>query len=237
MARYSLLSPCPHEALGFTNALERAGRAVRVARRGLSGAYGLTVAEWRMLRALRPPRNSTGPQCRRGRGPGTERRRARAPHAHLAPGRAPDRDRPRARGSAAVREARWRSPPAPGVPHSRRRALAGTAGIDNAHAAARDDQQHFPLLARAPDRGIDPVVGPAAVLPVRPSRVPPRAEGGRTSTQNPSTRLTTFLRGAPGAGQRGRCARRSKTESWSTTLTNFSADSVRPLPRSRDTGD
>jgi DNA-binding MarR family transcriptional regulator len=60
MARYSLLSPCPREALEFTNALERAGRALRVARRGLSCAYGLTVAEWRMLRALRPPRNSTG---------------------------------------------------------------------------------------------------------------------------------------------------------------------------------
>ena len=182
MARNSLLSPWPREALEFTNALERAGRALRIARRGLSGAYGLTVAEWRMLRALRPPRNSTG-RCPRGHRPGAERRRARAPPAHLAPGRAPDRDRPRARGPAAVREARWRSPPAPGVPHSRRRALAGTAGIDNAHAAARDDQQHFPLLARAPDRCIDPVVGPAAVLPVRPSRVPPGAEGGRTSTQ------------------------------------------------------
>jgi DNA-binding MarR family transcriptional regulator len=60
MARYSLLSPWPREALEFTNAVERAGRALRTARRGLSGAHGLTVAEWRMLRALRPPRNSTG---------------------------------------------------------------------------------------------------------------------------------------------------------------------------------
>jgi len=60
MARNSLLSPWPREALEFTNALESAGRALRVARRGLSGAYGLTVAEWRMLRALRPPRNTTG---------------------------------------------------------------------------------------------------------------------------------------------------------------------------------
>ena len=71
MARNSLLSPWPREALEFTNALERAGRALRVARRGLSGAYGLTVAEWRMLRALRPPRNSTGPSA--GVGVGRER--------------------------------------------------------------------------------------------------------------------------------------------------------------------
>ena len=60
MVCYSLLSPCAREALEFTNALERAGRALRIARRGLSCAYGLTVAEWRMLRALRSPRNSTG---------------------------------------------------------------------------------------------------------------------------------------------------------------------------------
>jgi DNA-binding MarR family transcriptional regulator len=59
MARYSILSTRPREALEFTNALERAARALRTARRGLSGAYGLTVAEWWMLRALRPPREST----------------------------------------------------------------------------------------------------------------------------------------------------------------------------------
>ena len=59
MARYSILSPWPREALEFTNALERAARALRTARRGLSGAYGLTVAEWQMLRALRSPRKST----------------------------------------------------------------------------------------------------------------------------------------------------------------------------------
>jgi len=58
MARYSILSTWPREALEFTNALERAARALRTARRGLSGAYGLTVAEWRMLRALRSPRKS-----------------------------------------------------------------------------------------------------------------------------------------------------------------------------------
>ena len=57
MARYSVLSTWPREALEFTNALERAARALRTARRGLSGAYGLTVAEWRMLRALRSPRS------------------------------------------------------------------------------------------------------------------------------------------------------------------------------------
>ena len=58
--RYSPLSPWPREALAFINALERAGRALRVARRGLSAAYGLTVAEWRMLRALRPPQHWSG---------------------------------------------------------------------------------------------------------------------------------------------------------------------------------
>ena len=71
MVRNSLLSPWPREALAFTNALESAGRALRVARRGLSGAYGLTVAEWRMLSALRPPRNTTG-RCA-GVGVGQER--------------------------------------------------------------------------------------------------------------------------------------------------------------------
>jgi len=59
MARYSILSTWPREALEFINALEGAARALRTARRGLSGAYGLTVAEWRMLRALRSPRKST----------------------------------------------------------------------------------------------------------------------------------------------------------------------------------
>ena len=57
MARYSILSTWPREALAFINALERAGRALRIARRGLSFAYGLTVAEWRMLRALRSSRS------------------------------------------------------------------------------------------------------------------------------------------------------------------------------------
>lgn len=59
MARYLILSTWPREALEFTNALERAARTLRTARRGLSSAYGLTVAEWRMLRALRSPRKST----------------------------------------------------------------------------------------------------------------------------------------------------------------------------------
>ena len=71
-ARYSPLSPWPREALAFINALERAGRALRVARRGLSGAYGLTVAEWRMLRALRPPQHWSG-SCA---GPVTHRERS-----------------------------------------------------------------------------------------------------------------------------------------------------------------
>jgi DNA-binding MarR family transcriptional regulator len=53
MARYSLLNPWPREALQFAAALERAGRWLLAARRGLSASYGLTVAEWRMLRAIR----------------------------------------------------------------------------------------------------------------------------------------------------------------------------------------
>jgi DNA-binding MarR family transcriptional regulator len=59
-------------ALAFINALERAGRALRVARRGLSAACGLTVAEWRMLRALRPPQHWSG-SCA---GPVTHRERS-----------------------------------------------------------------------------------------------------------------------------------------------------------------
>jgi DNA-binding MarR family transcriptional regulator len=47
-----LLNPWPRDALVFAAALERAGRRLLIARRGLSAGYGLTVAEWRMLRAV-----------------------------------------------------------------------------------------------------------------------------------------------------------------------------------------
>lgn len=47
-----LLSPWPREALLFAGALERAGRSLLIARRGLSAGYGLTVTEWCMLRAI-----------------------------------------------------------------------------------------------------------------------------------------------------------------------------------------
>lgn len=47
-----LRSPWPREALLFAGALERAGRGLLMARRGLSAGYGLTLTEWRMLRAI-----------------------------------------------------------------------------------------------------------------------------------------------------------------------------------------
>jgi len=47
-----LLSPWPREALIFAGALERAGRWLLTARRGLSAGYGLTVTEWRMLEVI-----------------------------------------------------------------------------------------------------------------------------------------------------------------------------------------
>jgi DNA-binding MarR family transcriptional regulator len=53
MARQSLLSPWPREALQFAGALERAGRWLLATRRGMCTGYGLTVPEWRMLRAIR----------------------------------------------------------------------------------------------------------------------------------------------------------------------------------------
>jgi DNA-binding MarR family transcriptional regulator len=52
MALRSRLHRHPREVLEFVAALERAGRAVRMARRGVSARAGLTIAEWRMLRAV-----------------------------------------------------------------------------------------------------------------------------------------------------------------------------------------
>jgi DNA-binding MarR family transcriptional regulator len=49
----SLLSPFPREALEFTTAVERAGRLILAARRGLGKAHGLSVAAWRLLEVVR----------------------------------------------------------------------------------------------------------------------------------------------------------------------------------------
>jgi DNA-binding MarR family transcriptional regulator len=47
-----LQSPWPRDALRFGRALERAGRGLAMARRGLSAGYGLTLTEWRLLRVI-----------------------------------------------------------------------------------------------------------------------------------------------------------------------------------------
>lgn len=69
-ARYSVRSPWPREALQFFDAVERASRWVRAARRRVSGAYGLSVAQWRLLKALRQENDqglrSEGPRSSRG---------------------------------------------------------------------------------------------------------------------------------------------------------------------------
>jgi hypothetical protein len=58
-ARYSVRSPWPREALQFVDAVERGSRWVRAARRRVSGAYGLSVAQWRLLKALRQENDSS----------------------------------------------------------------------------------------------------------------------------------------------------------------------------------
>ena len=183
MARYSILSTWPREALEFANALERAARALRTARRGLSGAYGLTVAEWQMLRALRSPRKSTAASA----GAGMRQERSVA---ELARRLRISRQAAHRTAARLERAGLLRCVPRGGDRRLRLASLTPDGehsleqpGIDDAHAAARDDQRHFPPLARAPDRCFEPVVGPAAVLPVRLSCVAPGAEGGRPSTQ------------------------------------------------------
>jgi DNA-binding MarR family transcriptional regulator len=50
--RFQLLSPWLREALEYTNAIERAGRMLIAARRGMSLSYGLTICGWRVLTAI-----------------------------------------------------------------------------------------------------------------------------------------------------------------------------------------
>lgn len=50
--RFQLLSPWPDEAMQFAGAVERAGRLILAARRGLSAALSLTVPTWRLLKAV-----------------------------------------------------------------------------------------------------------------------------------------------------------------------------------------
>jgi DNA-binding MarR family transcriptional regulator len=52
MPAFRRRSPWPREALHFTAALERAGRSLITARRGLGASFGLTVTEWRLLKAI-----------------------------------------------------------------------------------------------------------------------------------------------------------------------------------------
>jgi DNA-binding MarR family transcriptional regulator len=53
IGRHSLANPWPREVLEFISALEHAAHWLRLARRGLSGSYGLTISEWRVLHAVR----------------------------------------------------------------------------------------------------------------------------------------------------------------------------------------
>ena len=176
-----------------------------------------------MLRALRLLRKSTRRECRRRHAPGAERRRARAPLAHLAPGRAPDCGPPRARGPAALRAARRRSPPAPGVPSRRGMVSTRWNGMESTTRRlllemTNDISPHWlELLTDALTRLSDRLRSCPSVCR---ASLGVRRAGGRPR-QNLSTRLTTFLQGALRAGQQGRFARRSQTESRSTTLTNF----------------
>jgi DNA-binding MarR family transcriptional regulator len=50
--RFYLLSPWPHEALEFAKVLERAGRALIAARRGVSLSFGVTTSGWRVLKTI-----------------------------------------------------------------------------------------------------------------------------------------------------------------------------------------
>lgn len=47
-----MLSPFPREALEFASAVERAGRMIHAARRGLGKARGLSIADWRLLEVI-----------------------------------------------------------------------------------------------------------------------------------------------------------------------------------------
>jgi DNA-binding MarR family transcriptional regulator len=60
-APFQLLSPHPQEAMAFVTAVERAGRLIMAARRGLAAEHGLTVPAWRLLAMISRSQNRTSP--------------------------------------------------------------------------------------------------------------------------------------------------------------------------------
>ncbi len=156
-------------------------RARRTARRGLSCAYELAVTVW--CDAPRPAATAgiDGRECLRGHSPAVARgsaRRARAPACGISRQArvAGPLGAPRTRGPSAMRAA-WRAVSALrsalSVPRARtvlRSLIAWNRRCTR--LLAQRCPRHFRLLARAPDRCFDPVVGPGCeILPLNVCRM------------------------------------------------------------------
>jgi hypothetical protein len=64
--KFRLFTAWPQEALDLPVAIERAARMIRATRRGIAGAAGLTLANWRLLALVhRAPARSPAQLARR----------------------------------------------------------------------------------------------------------------------------------------------------------------------------
>src|SRR5688572_13108837 len=209
MARYSILSTWPREALEFINALEGAARALRTARRGLSGAYGLTVAEWRMLRALRSPRKSTAASA-------SARMRQERSVAELARRLRISRQAAHRTAARLARAGLLRCVPRGG---DRRLRLASLTPDGERSLEHLESTMRTLLLEVTNDispHRLEPLTDALTRLSDRlrscPSvcRASLRGRGRAAVHAKPVNQVDDFSQGSTGAGQRGRCARRAR---------------------------